>query len=87
MAIQIRRHSGKGPADHESPDFGIPWGVSNTALWALLKGKVVTGLGGVYEGTDAISLSFSDGALLWFITPEGASPRIVYQGGSGGGKP
>jgi len=64
--------------DIDDPKTGSPMNVTSESLYALLSGRVVSGVGGVSAGTESVVLNFSDGTALWFVTTQGV-PRLLYQ--------
>ena len=75
MKIEFRGYE-KG--DMDDPKTGTPINVTSESLFALLKGRTVSGIGGVSAGTDTMVINFSDGTNLWFVTTHGV-PRLYYQ--------
>lgn len=75
MKIEFRRYE-KG--DMDDPKTGTPINVTSESLFAVLKGRVVSGIGGVSAGTESMVINFSDGTALWFVTTQGI-PRLFYQ--------
>ncbi len=39
--------------------------------------KVVSGVGGVSQGTESFSIQFEDGTDIWFVTA-GGPPRVLF---------
>jgi len=75
MKIRFQRYEN---GDIEDPKTGSPMSVTPETLYALLGGRVVSGIGGVSTDTESVVINFSDGTALWFVTTEGI-PRILYQ--------
>ena len=76
MAIEFRRWNGTG--DPHDPKVGTPMSATSDSIYALLRGKVVSGTGGWTAGTESVQIFFSDGSGLWFLTEHGR-PRILFQ--------
>ncbi len=76
MKIEFRKYDGKGnPRD---PKTGTRMSMTLESFLALLRGKVITGAGGISADTEVITISFSDFSQIWFITTEGI-PRLLFQ--------
>jgi len=75
MKIQFRRYEN---GDIDDPKTGTPMSVTSETLFPLLRGRVVSGVGGVSAGSEAVVINFSDGTALWFVTTQGI-PRLIYQ--------
>ena len=76
MKIDFRKFDGK--SDESDPKTGSPISVTSESFLALIRGKTVNGVSGIYPGTEVMTISFSDNSLLWFVTTKGI-PRILYQ--------
>lgn len=75
MKIQFRRYEG---GEMDDPKTGVPISATTESLFPLLKGRVVSGLGGVSANTETVVINFSDGTAIWFVTTQGI-PRLLIQ--------
>lgn len=76
MPIQIKRWDGQG--DFEDPKTGELLHAAPESIYGLVAGRVVSGIGGVSTGTEAVQINFRDGSAVWFITA-GGQPRILLR--------
>ena len=77
MRIQFKRYDAK-TGDTDDPKTGTPISLTRESAVAFLRGKVVTGVGGVGANTENFQIFFSDGSGLWFVTTRDR-PRILFQ--------
>jgi hypothetical protein len=75
MRIQFKQYDGSG--DIDDPKSGTPISASPQALYALIGGKAVTGIGGVSASTEAVVINL-EGMNVWFVTTGGV-PRLIFQ--------
>jgi hypothetical protein len=75
MKIQFKHYK---DGDIEDPKTGEPMAATPESLIGLLRGRVVSGVGGVDPASEMFVINFSDGTALWFATTQGI-PRILYQ--------
>jgi len=77
MTIEVRWWDGKG--DPEDPKVGTP-GAANLDVLTALRGKAVSGVGGITPGTDSIAFNFNnEAAALWFTTAGSGTPRLLIR--------
>jgi hypothetical protein len=76
MGIEFKRWDGKG--DPNDPKTGAPMSVTLESILALLKGKAISGVGGVSASTESFQIFLYGGPQLWFVTTKGR-PRILFQ--------
>jgi hypothetical protein len=74
MQIEVRQWDGGAMEDLKT---GKPINVSSLEIMGLLRGRTVTGVGGVSAGTESIVINLS-GYNVWFVTTLGV-PRIILQ--------
>ena len=77
MRIQFKQWDGKG--DPHDPRTGALMGATTESLFAMLRGKVVSGVGGVSEGSESFMISFHDGPDIWFVTDGGPVRVLLYK--------
>jgi hypothetical protein len=76
MQIQIRKWDGQG--DFEDPNTGELLITTPQAIYGMVGGRAITGVGGVAVGTEAIQFNLQDGGAIWFVTA-GGTPRILIR--------
>ena len=76
MKIRFRQYDGQG--DIEDPKTGTPMNVTVEGFLALIRGRVVSGVGGISEGSETVVINFTDGTAIWFVTTQGI-PRLLIQ--------
>jgi hypothetical protein len=77
MSIEVRWWDGQGNPD--DPKVGTP-GVNNHEAYTVLRGKVISGVGGIIAGTESVGFNLPDGLpFLWFTTAGTGTPRILIR--------
>ena len=77
MSIQFRWWDGQG--DPDDPKVGTP-GVTSLDVFTALRGKAVSGVGGITPDTESFAINFNnEPAALWFTTAGGGTPRVLIR--------